>query len=301
MASRFGLFQDLHLACKALACLGASMAVRRVAGPAAETGDCSGEDPRLCAMGTSAAGRGLYVKKPTVQREVILKDVAVVDSICPQERIEKVFSTRPPERSRAQREPIWGMVTNFVYLLQDIPGHLNSSEGASQGSQEGAEMRERRRRLELFAAFYRPQLQDAKSSLYKLHAEEMHKAMDPTFQRSVLSDVVADLLTVVRLDAHIVRETGANNGLGLFFWLHLANHSCCPNAFFHTHTQGGRAKATLYALRPLASGEEVCISYVDGQTLLSPVQVRRRIIQNQFGFLCVCSRCREESREAQPG
>ena len=113
------------------------------------------------------------------------------------------------------------------------------------------------------------------------------------------TEAVADLLSVVRLDAHIVREKGPAGGLGLFFWLHLANHSCCPNAFFHTareHTTG-RAVATLYALRPLDSGEEVCISYVDGQTLLAPMFVRRRIIQNQFGFLCVCSRCREEESE----
>ena len=47
--------------------------------------------------------------------------------------------------------------------------------------------------------------------------------------------------------------------------LHLANHSCSPNVFFQTHMDDdGRAWAVLRALRPLKTGEELCISYVDG-------------------------------------
>ena len=304
MASTFGLLHDARLGYKALACLSASIATRR-ATIAAESRDrrdrSPGQDipdpPPHCSIRTSSAGRGLYVTKAISQREVILEDMAVVDSSCPQEVVQKVFSSRPPEPARLQREPIWGLVANFVQLLQDGLPPKHGSSRIEEAAQD------RQRRLSLMAAFYRPEVEDAQSNLYKQHAEELHKAMDQTSQETVASEVVADLLTVVRLDAHIVREAKRpgekdRNGLGLFFWLHLANHSCCPNAFFHTTCEKGRAKATLYALRPLDCGEEVCISYVDGQTLLSPVQVRRRIIQSQFGFVCGCNRCQEEENRA---
>ena len=285
MTASFGLFHDARMACRALACLTASAAARTV-GQAAATADRSAGDPPNCVIGSSAAGRGLYVTRPIAQREVILRDVAVVDSACSQDLISRIFSSQPPGESRSKREPIWGLVANFVLLLlQDhwyrpqMRGNLAALAGRlhlESGDAEAA--RSLVCRLDTFKAFYRPQSQDKDSSLYKQHADEMHRAMDPEIRRLVSSEIVADLLTVVRLDAHIVRARArvGENGLGLFFWLHLANHSCCPNAFFHTthmEEEGTRAKVTLYALRPLDSGEQVCISYVDGQTLLTPLNV----------------------------
>ena len=61
--------------------------------------------------------RGLYVTRPIAQREVILRDVAVVDSVCSQDLISRIFSSQPPGESRSKREPIWGLVANFVLLL----------------------------------------------------------------------------------------------------------------------------------------------------------------------------------------
>ncbi|CAJ1345137.1 unnamed protein product [Effrenium voratum] len=118
-------------------------------------------------------------------------------------------------------------------------------------------------------------------------------------------EVLVDLLEVIRLDAHTVREPSQSSqkrhGLGLFYWLHLANHSCWPNAFFQSsrNEQEDYATMTLLALRPLDPGDEVCISYVDGRTLLSPLHVRRHVIQQQFGFLCTCPRCCQEESASQ--
>ncbi|CAJ1447865.1 unnamed protein product, partial [Effrenium voratum] len=163
------------------------------------------------------------------------------------------------------------------------------------------------RRWRLLKSFYRPadRADEPERATYQRHAEQMHEMMGPDLHEQVKVEVLVDLLEVIRLDAHTVREPSQSSqkrhGLGLFYWLHLANHSCWPNAFFQSsrNEQEDYATMTLLALRPLDPGDEVCISYVDGRTLLSPLHVRRRVIQQQFGFRCTCPRCCQEESASQ--
>ena len=49
----------------------------------------------------------------------------------------------------------------------------------------------------------------------------------------------------------------------------------------------------LVALRPIAAGEEVVISYIESDML--PVARRRRELRRGYGFECGCERCVEQA------
>eukprot|EP00668_Euglena_longa_P017936 GGOE01022420.1.p1 GENE.GGOE01022420.1~~GGOE01022420.1.p1 ORF type:complete len:352 (+),score=84.58 GGOE01022420.1:48-1058(+) len=76
-------------------------------------------------------------------------------------------------------------------------------------------------------------------------------------------------------------------GLGLFFDAAMYNHDCLPNV---AKMVVGR-NLQFIALRPIAKGSEVCISYV-------PVdedrESRQHILARHFHFLCCCGRCTAE-------
>lgn len=121
--------------------------------------------------------------------QVILEEEAFLDS------------THEPHKAfrNCSGEPIWALCAGYVKL---------DTEG-----------------LRRFQEFYRAEGEDMKQ-MYKKHAKMMHEAMHESVQKLVSEDALAKFLEVVRLDAHLIRQAG-RNGLGLFFWLHIANHSCC--------------------------------------------------------------------------
>ena len=73
------------------------------------------------------------------------------------------------------------------------------------------------------------------------------------------------------------------------------NHKCSPscNAEFRWNTRLG--KGTVYALRPIAPGEEICFDYGVGK--LRSRADRQKVLREKFGFECCCERCREERDE----
>ena len=73
------------------------------------------------------------------------------------------------------------------------------------------------------------------------------------------------------------------------------NHKCSPscNAEFRWNTRLG--KGTVYALRPIAPGEEICFDYGVGK--LRSRADRQKVLREKFGFECCCERCREECDE----
>ena len=72
------------------------------------------------------------------------------------------------------------------------------------------------------------------------------------------------------------------------------NHSCAPN-LASTGARGihGFADATaeVAALRDVAEGEELFISYLTEDDLEKPTSVRRALLQSKYNFLCGCGRC----------
>lgn len=71
------------------------------------------------------------------------------------------------------------------------------------------------------------------------------------------------------------------------------NHSCRPNAA----TSAGDGVTTVYSLRAIAPGEEICVSYASAFLWL-PVHARRAQLAKRWGFLCACARCDEELARA---
>lgn len=73
----------------------------------------------------------------------------------------------------------------------------------------------------------------------------------------------------------------------------MINHSCDPNACFagvaQDETQPGYL--TLQAKRPIKSGEEITISYVDVPTYAADVRARSRALLEKYHFLCRCDVC----------
>ena len=74
------------------------------------------------------------------------------------------------------------------------------------------------------------------------------------------------------------------------------NHSCRPNAAVSAG-DGPNGVTTVYSLRAIAPGEEICVSYASAFLWL-PVHARRAQLAKRWGFLCACARCDEELARA---
>ena len=68
------------------------------------------------------------------------------------------------------------------------------------------------------------------------------------------------------------------------------NHDCSPNAEVHFLEN---AAAQVVATRPIAAGESVTITYLDGNERDS-VDVRRKGLA-EYGFVCGCGKCAREA------
>ncbi|CAL1698862.1 unnamed protein product [Somion occarium] len=74
------------------------------------------------------------------------------------------------------------------------------------------------------------------------------------------------------------------------------NHSCSPNAVYHWHLQSFSEE--LRAIRPIAKGEEIVITYTP---LRCPHRERQASLEQSYGFKCTCRICSlpaEESRRS---
>lgn len=73
------------------------------------------------------------------------------------------------------------------------------------------------------------------------------------------------------------------------------NHSCAPNAVLVNGSQ-------VYAARPIAAGEQICMSYLPPADLLATTETaeRRRLLSRTWHFDCQCPRCADpESADKQ--
>ncbi|CAK0820568.1 unnamed protein product [Prorocentrum cordatum] len=223
-----------------------------------------------CVPGPSRlGGRGLFAVRQLSPGQRLFSEQAVLDSVASDEVLRAVFSEPLPPGAVSGSEPIWGLAANFVLALSAsaAAGDQVPSESCSFGA---------------LRDFHRPPQEHGGEApglaLCRAHGQHLHDAMLPAARAAVTAEVLADLLHVTRLNAHNVRvvrqadSTGESAqtremGLGLFFQLHLANHSCVPNAYFSARhgAEGHMSVMTLFAIRPVAEGEEVHISYIGAQ------------------------------------
>jgi hypothetical protein len=74
--------------------------------------------------------------------------------------------------------------------------------------------------------------------------------------------------------------------LGLWPEFSLLNHSCTPNVAI-TVVKG---TMLLHASDLLQQGQELATSYL-GRAVMAPLQQRRQMLQDGYGFECGCGRC----------
>ncbi|KAK8125820.1 uncharacterized protein PG998_001579 [Apiospora kogelbergensis] len=85
---------------------------------------------------------------------------------------------------------------------------------------------------------------------------------------------------------------GVKFGIGFDNTICAANHSCDPNVVM-TFLQ---PKVELRALRPIKSGEEIFVKYVD---VTNPIGVRQAELKETYFFDCKCSKCSKGTKSAE--
>lgn len=108
----------------------------------------------------------------------------------------------------------------------------------------------------------------------------------------VREEETAAIIYAIRTNACEIHRREAKVGCALSALMGWHNHDCAPNAMSRIGDDG---LVRIETLRPIALGEEVLISYVDPT---QPVDTRRAILDEHYGFRCNCARCRNEQRRA---
>jgi len=67
------------------------------------------------------------------------------------------------------------------------------------------------------------------------------------------------------------------------------NHSCSPNARYSWHAASGRLR--IFILREIATGEEICVSYLSGRHVYGSSRKNRQARLKAYGFICSCIVC----------
>lgn len=247
-----------------------------------------GSPSEVCEARSSPTGRGLFAKRDFQAGDMIFRETATLDSVSTAAAFVKSFG---PRAKGSEPEPIMGLVANFVEASR-----RKVLKALAPGTPP------------LLDGFFRPS--DAAPGLeqYDEFAKEIHAALIEDVREKVAVEAVIDLLRVTRHNAHNVfvpmpsslwREGSV--GLGLFWWSSLCNHSCAPNASFSAEAPSDPDRASglaMSAVRPIAAGTEICISYADNDDLLGEsLFQRRKDLQDSFGFKCSCDRCGQEERD----
>ena len=91
--------------------------------------------------------------------------------------------------------------------------------------------------------------------------------------------------------AEALELVGSPMAVGIYETLRWVNHSCVPNAKVVSLGLERGGEKQLVALRPIAEGEHVCISYMHRASRTAGDSMRADI-EAEFGFRCCCPACR---------
>jgi hypothetical protein len=76
---------------------------------------------------------------------------------------------------------------------------------------------------------------------------------------------------------------------GIFLQCSRFNHSCSPNARYSWNPQAKRLR--IYALRDIARGDEILVTYLGGRNVYGSTRAERRVRLQLRGFTCYCDVC----------
>lgn len=86
-----------------------------------------------------------------------------------------------------------------------------------------------------------------------------------------------------------------NEGVALFALQSTCNHSCIPNA--EPTYLYNNSRLSLIAQRDIKAGEEICISYLDECDRDRSRHSRRKLLKENYLFVCNCEKCLEQSED----
>lgn len=84
--------------------------------------------------------------------------------------------------------------------------------------------------------------------------------------------------------------SGPSGKRAVFLTVARLNHSCIPNSQGNLNTALPGSQFTIHALREIAEGEEITISYLHDE--LGIRSVRQKVLKDGYGFECACEICR---------
>ncbi|KAK5731473.1 hypothetical protein LTR17_011361 [Elasticomyces elasticus] len=125
-----------------------------------------------------------------------------------------------------------------------------------------------------------------------LHLEDASRMqlIDPTdlsMDTEDVDELVADQIRVMGTFACNNFQCGT--GLAVFATTSRLNHSCVPNVHHSFNPTIGQQ--TVYAVRDIAEGEELCTTYLGGQGVYYVRAQRIEILRGSYGFTCLCAAC----------
>ena len=113
-----------------------------------------------------------------------------------------------------------------------------------------------------------------------------HEALRPPTQRRLSAVLLNKLVGIYCSNAMALSSSAA---CGMFPLMAMANHSCDPNTEFSSRDGGQYIRA--FARREVKEGEELMQSYLSEEDLEKGVEERQELLEEGFGFTCMCVRC----------
>eukprot|EP00038_Savillea_parva_P026117 m.51506 g.51506 ORF g.51506 m.51506 type:complete len:671 (-) comp7315_c0_seq1:36-2048(-) len=112
---------------------------------------------------------------------------------------------------------------------------------------------------------------------------QIQRLVPPTLV--VSRDAIRNYIMAVEANGFFITDIeGRRLGNGYYPSAALFNHSCNPNTIVHFE----KGRVQLRALVPMATGQELFISYTE---LYRPTVLRRNDLHAKKNFMCTCSRC----------
>lgn len=125
------------------------------------------------------------------------------------------------------------------------------------------------------------------ASLMGKHGEKVAEVM--RVPNGVTSEDVWALLCIIESNAIELRNRDGLSRCVLLLKVCRMNHSCLPNVLIGPGKGDGDVEVRV--LRPILAGEELTVSYIDDEALLSPTPERRARLYGRWQFQCACDRC----------
>lgn len=113
-------------------------------------------------------------------------------------------------------------------------------------------------------------------------------ANDP-FEISRFDRILSELYTAMENHSGVFLDV---EGVGLYDYQRLLNHSCSPNAV--VQFTGANSRLAVVALQPIQPDEEVTISYLESCQQARSRHSRRKILSANYLFWCECPSCEAE-------